>query len=477
MVRTEEQSLKKGKYRNLIVIGNGFDRWQGLPTSYEHFRQYYSTHIHAILKKLGIRAKRDQDGTLITPVELIYGDAFRPSRLQDEFFWSFEASMALLDDQQLNLYFGKTNRGIYRMQETIEQAQRILKTAFGDWVASIPIDGRDAGYRFDDDCYFVNFNYTDTLEKRFHVDEEVDYHIHGDATDPESIIFGHSTHPEQGFPELILQESVHHFGRGKSKRLMGLYMVEEALHETDKAVLDNIDDMCLFMTLDDLHIEDIENIYVLGHSFAEPDYQYFEFLAKMTRMGCDLNELSALWQVQEVIAGGFDEDSLLKWMHLNMLYAEHHRSRELGKKDVSFLECEQMEEAMFGRANVVTDGSGNAVEYAEIAEQAAEAVHKRFLVEQAERTKEILEECCILKGYKDVIPASAQCASVFKLADYIDGGHTKRTADAKWHISYFSDEDKRRIEDTMRRAGCENYTLYPSIDECIERYRVKLPPT
>lgn len=33
------------KYKNLIIVGNGFDRWQNLPTSYENFRLYYQDHI------------------------------------------------------------------------------------------------------------------------------------------------------------------------------------------------------------------------------------------------------------------------------------------------------------------------------------------------------------------------------------------------------------------------------------------------
>ena len=35
---------------------------------------------------------------------------------------------------------------------------------------------------------------------------------------------------------------------------------------------DNIDELCEFMTLDGIHIEDFTDIYVLGHSFAEVDY-------------------------------------------------------------------------------------------------------------------------------------------------------------------------------------------------------------
>ena len=43
------------------------------------------------------------------------------------------------------------------------------------------------------------------------------------------------------------------------------------------------------------------------------------------------------------------------------------------------------------------------------------------------------------------VPESAGCASVLKLADYIDGGHEKRKTNAKWHISYMTAEDKNHL--------------------------------
>lgn len=98
------------------------------------------------------------------------------------------------------------------------------------------ITAGNAGYHFDDSCYFINFNYTDTLIKRFGVNPENEYHIHGEANDPESIIFGHSTHPETAFSELINQKFIRKLDGKKSERLQGLYFIENTLYETDKHV-------------------------------------------------------------------------------------------------------------------------------------------------------------------------------------------------------------------------------------------------
>ena len=64
----------KGNYKNLFIIGNGFDRWYGLPTSYDEFKKYYRANIKKIAKKTGIQTTVNADGDLITPVELVFGD-------------------------------------------------------------------------------------------------------------------------------------------------------------------------------------------------------------------------------------------------------------------------------------------------------------------------------------------------------------------------------------------------------------------
>ena len=206
----------KGQYTKLFLIGNGFDRWQGLPTSYDNFRQYYFEHILEISKQLRIKTEVDKAGNIITPVEKIFGDILNPKKLPGEFFWNFESSMALLDDQNIALYFGKSDKGVYQMQETLNAALEILRKVFGDWIKSISIEDKETGYIFDDSCYFINFNYTNTLEKRFQVDERNVNYIHGDFSDAESIVFGHSKHPEIAFPELMEQKFIHRIGGGKS---------------------------------------------------------------------------------------------------------------------------------------------------------------------------------------------------------------------------------------------------------------------
>lgn len=254
----------------------------------------------------------------------------------------------------------------------------------------------------------------------------------------------------------------------KSKRLKGLYLIEDALYKTDKHVQDNIDDLCEFMALSGVHIEDFTDIYVLGHSFGDPDYEYFEFWVKATQAGCNFNELSALWKANNLGIENMTEEGLLEFIQLNITYATQHRKRTLGKDNLSYPKEERLEIYMFGRNDILTDGDGVVHSLNAVQQKAEEAVHKRFILEQAARTKEVIEELCAMKHVDELPP---DCWSVLKAADYIDGGHDPRIEEAMWHISYFSDEDKQRIEDVTKRAGCKKYELHQGIDDCISAFR------
>lgn len=264
------------------------------------------------------------------------------------------------------------------------------------------------------------------------------------------------------------QRFIHRIGGGKSKRLRELYLVEDALYETDKHVQDNIDDLCEFMTLDGVHIEEITDIYVLGHSFGEPDYEYFEFLVKATQAGVDVNKLSVLWQVRNLGLENISEDDLFEWIQLNIIYATQHRKMEFQKDDIPFPKEEMIEKRLFGKTNIYTDDDGRVHEVEDTMPKAQEAVRKRFVMEQAARTKEVIEELCILKNVNQL---PADCYSVLGAVDFIDGGHDKRVQNARWHISYFNEKDKEQIEKVMKGTGCTDYRLYSSIDECIDSFK------
>ena len=256
-----------------------------------------------------------------------------------------------------------------------------MRRLFCGWVETLNIKKENSGFKFSDDSFIVNFNYTDTLEKRFGVNPSIDFHIHGVATDPSSIVVGHSTHPEMPLKELIEQHFIKLEDPAKGlPGFEGLYAVEEALYRTNKHTADRID-------------------------------EFYE-------------ELSAVSHIDKRLLGALNKERLLESIILNVQYATAHQSRVDPNSDdiFAFLDEERNNKLPYSESN------------------AKYAVTQRFWFEQAQRTQRILEN--LEKQYGIQIPEG--CHSILSYMEYIDYGHDQRKRNATWHISCYSDADRNK---------------------------------
>lgn len=421
------------KKDTLVIIGNGFDIWQNLNTSYAQFQEYYLKHRDEILKKLHIKKKivKRKDGSLfeISDVELIYGNPFHPADLEADFWYTFEASLGRLDAHRLNFFFGKEKKGLKMMAKSVVNANRILKEAFSSWISTISPDNTDSGFRFGDNCYFINFNYTDTLEKRFAVPETDITHIHGEAYDAKSIIIGHATHPQE--PE----EALYRFGG----RFRGLFLIDYILYQTDKHVRDNITMLCMELAVAGVNAAEIRDIYVLGHSLGDADLEYFSFLKKATS-GEMSDENAAADAVPK------EERDPLEELH--------HRIQYIIKT--------------YGNDPTITDP---------VTKEEKDAVRRKFLREQQERDEAITAEFGEMllgtrKNRRNKAGLIRKKSEKRKEGEVTDSASQGRIRDARWHISYYSDADQERAEHLMKSMGCTDYELFGSIDEAVGRIGV-----
>lgn len=453
------------KIDTLVIIGNGFDIWQNLDTSYFKFREYYTAHRDEILQELAIeRIEVVEDGVkrYLTPVEMIYGDPFQPDELEADFWKTFEASLSKIDAQRINLFFDKEDEDIERMRGIAEAAQRILNKAFYDWVGTLKVEEdekfrqlmKEKGledFRFGPNCFFINFNYTATLEKRFHVDEDMVYHIHGQYED-EEVIFGHAEHPQE--PQHALQQFGGRFG--------GLYNIETILYETDKHVQNQIMDLRFNLCLSMVNAADIRKIYVLGHSLGDADLEYFDFLIDSTsvdRGTCykDFFKDKVYYDYRE-----WDEKKLKKLLKKGDSMDEMHNRLQYAMKRYGY--------RITGRGY---QDYGYQYEEEILPEEIA-AVNKLYGMEQT-MTNMALEEEYFSMIREELGEQIGRHHGFFgSFGSLLRGIVGKkqaempmRTEDAEWHISCFSDGDVSWAETVMSGLGCKNYTIHRTIDECL----------
>lgn len=254
----------------LIIIGNGFDIWQGLHTSYGCYRDYFYTHKDEILKELNVKEIEvgGDDGVIkMSPLEFIYNDELEEDKLDDGFWNYFESNLAYFSNYKLIQAYDDPKEDVEYLGKLLDNAYKVLCLSFNKFFKQVSIEDKDSGYCFGEDCYCINFNYTGTL-KRFN--NPSTYHIHGSIKD-NNLVFGHNIHPRPPFKW---------FKRQDDFRYKQLYLLEEFMYKTDKHIFDNICNLRINLLNNNINLNDIKDVYVLGFSFNEVDFDYIKYLIK-----------------------------------------------------------------------------------------------------------------------------------------------------------------------------------------------------
>lgn len=170
---------------NLWIIGNGFDLAHGLRTKYNDFKEYldeYNPDLKSVLEE---------------------------GCYDSNFLWSqFEDALGYLDyDYLLDVYRAEVDIGLdspglcaRNMIQTIVDIRRILEElpeALNEWISTIDITDIEQlplinTYMTETENYFINFNYTSTLECVYNVDYNRIYYIHGSQYNEDSLVLGHA---------------------------------------------------------------------------------------------------------------------------------------------------------------------------------------------------------------------------------------------------------------------------------------------
>lgn len=188
---------------NLNIIGNGFDLYHGLPSSYYYFGCFLIDVESEFYEYIG-----EMYNLTFRKVSRTYPDLEYELVVEDIFWSDFESHLGEVNEEfivgtypdDLGL---ETDDPIDIDMNEDAIAERI-KEAFINWVRST-LDKKE-NYRyikknmknskkklsFGKEDYFLNFNYTHTLQEIYDISDEKICYIHGEcAEDEEDLIVGH----------------------------------------------------------------------------------------------------------------------------------------------------------------------------------------------------------------------------------------------------------------------------------------------
>ena len=234
----------------LFIIGNGFDISNGMRTEYHQFYHFLKNNHEEFFRSVA--------------------DLFLADFETDRLWCEFEECLSAFTPE----FFIDNELTPQKTAETVLDFQELLLQYFKEWISNVSLSINKETGSFISNSYFVNFNYTDTLEKLYKVPCDKILHIHGKASDPQSrLIVGHSS-------KATIDEMCESYGIVKDGHLecteeefnyltateMMLFTLRKPTEEVIKQKLTAID------------FQPVTEIVVLGHSLGVVDWSYFKYI-------------------------------------------------------------------------------------------------------------------------------------------------------------------------------------------------------
>lgn len=245
------------------MIGNGFDIAHGIKSSYWDFKEW--------LCKKGKQH-------LVDMMDIFFSNS-------QEVWSGVEQALGEYDEKQILDYCRPDEE--FDMDHSLSSSARVedspndffqpvleeFKEEFHEWVDSIEIYGLEKIYTLDQDCRYLTFNYTDTLESEYLIPSDNIVHIHGSRLNNDEYVVGHNNKRDPNDPwgedgiifEQQARQNIITWMNGLSKDFDGIINRYKTFFEG---------------------LTNVKQVITYGHSMADIDWPYFEEIIKI--IGVDI---------------------------------------------------------------------------------------------------------------------------------------------------------------------------------------------
>lgn len=250
----------------LYIIGNGFDIWHGLPTAYKCFNCYMMRQNASVHKRIGHIYNRANSNELWSDYE----------NMLPRF------DIVKLVENNIETWCICSRCDFENAFDTLDND---LRGYFHEWVSQIDYSiANGKKLAIDTEASFLNFNYTNTLERLYNIHRNQVCYIHGDTGNDDFFrpVIGHGMESVRSFvssTEDGIIKCINKYGKIPNWAEDANSFRQIIIDEIVKFIVDlKKDTKC--------HIRENENwfnnqcnkkdIYVLGHSLSEVDAPYFK---------------------------------------------------------------------------------------------------------------------------------------------------------------------------------------------------------
>lgn len=243
------RELRGHEPKTLYIIGNGFDLFHDLKTSYWDFHEWLVNHNYAddfvaTMERL-FPTLKDGELLLWKDFEMALGK-YVPKQVHDAFSQGVDNGLFDIDVQE-----SATNR----IRPQLERIPDLLRS----WIKSIPINVNKQ-LCLSEKSIFLSFNYTLLLERVYNIPSEQIIHIHNCLEDSSLLITGHREDRQEDntdYGNINIEES--------------LRLISQEMYKLRKPVEDIIAHHQAFFD----SLNGINHVVVFGQSLSEIDLLYF----------------------------------------------------------------------------------------------------------------------------------------------------------------------------------------------------------
>ncbi len=245
--------LEGKEYETLFIIGNGFDLYHGLDSSYDDFRCWLKQNGHKnFVKMMETMFPKvvDNQNLLWMDFEAALG-TYDPLAIHDKFGPHFDDGM--FDEAKQKKAIDKIAPTLSNIKPLLsEWASKLTDRISASTVKKLPLRKESR---------YITFNYTSVLEDFYGIPSDNILHVHGSVAGSDDIVVGHNRTIK---PDGIVK------GDYQNMKISVGYIVEamnklyKNVHKIQEAKFDFFNELY-----------DISRVVVLGHSLSPIDMYYF----------------------------------------------------------------------------------------------------------------------------------------------------------------------------------------------------------
>lgn len=259
----------------LYIIGNGFDRHHGFPTSYSDFENFME----------------DWSRVMYDEIHEYWNFTVKDGKWCD-----FENDLSSYNSSKMYTCIAKRNSTPEDIADNCsvmtQQLYDGITKCFVEWVKNIKLEPQNKRFPLKPNAKYITFNYTRTLQDIYEIPEDYIWHIHGSSLDCD-VIFGHNVKEEIEYnysDDTGMPSTEQEWGE-EALRYAKLPL-NQFMKKTKQVIKEN---QAQF-----LKYRNLGHIYVLGHSLADVDLPYFDAIHE--------NNKKAIWYVS------YYDDSELEYL-------------------------------------------------------------------------------------------------------------------------------------------------------------------